>query len=1628
MELVVAVPDTTTYGGAATPAVPQDGVEYASDYYEIAVVQYTEKMHSALSPTTLRGYVQIETPAVMSTLTAQGKVSDHVALTYPDSTPIKDLAGNQVFAVHAPNYLGPNIIADKNKPVRVKFTNYLPTGVAGNLPLPVDDTVMGAGPQYSQNRITVHLHGGATPYISDGTPHQWTAAVGETNPNKRATGLKFVPDMWFDAQGQSIDVCAAQLVCSVPGATNDPGQGSTTMYYTNQQSAKFMWYHDHAYGITRLNVYDGMAAGYILKDPVEDDLINGTNNSGGNPGLAKMPDGIGIPLIIQDKTWVDPTRIAQQDPTWAWGSHPATATTPAVPTDGDLWLPHVYMPNQHPTSIGGVNDVGRWDYNTWIYPPITTQIVGPIANLLYNPDGSTPNEPPQVPGTTNPTSTPESFMDSATVNGTAWPKLSVTPNTHRLKVLNGADDRTLSLNWYVADPIGLSLIQGGTGYTNPIVTLNGGWKNGVIGTPAQVSAVVSGIVSSITVDPLTNTPAYLATPTVTITGGGGSGATAFVTLDANGNIAGITVSNGGRGYTSAPTVSIDGVGAVTPVATAVLDQTIVDLVVTQPASPAYDDIPTVTITDSNGGIGSGAIALAAPNAEVKMVPAMLNPAYPATWPADGRNGGAPDPASVGPQFTILANEGGWLPLPQTLPTQPVTYEQSRRVIFTLSVKEHGLVVGPAERHDTLVDFTKYKGKTVILYNDAPAPYPFFDERYDYYAGNPDNTFQGGAPSTLAGYGPNTRTIMQVNVCDPNITDTMSLYYCDAVKTVGMTNGTPDAPFNMGKLLTSWPSIYKTAQEAPLVPTSSYSAAYGKTIPEQQPNLADPSFSFKPWDPNTNTLSATNVVLPIQDKAIIENWDMEYGRMNALLGGALPNLGPQAGVANPYSFFNPPTEIVDPTFVDGTGNYPIVGTLGDGTQIWRLDHQGIDQHYMHFHLVNVQLIGRIAIDGTVFPIDPEEQGMKETIRLSPALDTFIAVRPVQPYLPWKLPNSIRPLDPASPLGVTMTDSAGMTLLNTLTDYGMEYIWHCHLLGHEEHDMMRPLVMVMPLNITAPALADGVLGVAYNPVTYTADGGLTNTVTPTAPYKFTVSAGALPPGMTLNASGKLSGTPTAVGIYSFSVTVSDYSNPVKRTTVQSTLTVGTSSVIPSVLTSSLPNGNMGNAYNQTVTAGGGTGPYTFTLTGGLPNGLTLTNGIISGTPTAAGTFNFSVTATDSKNVKSSARAFTIVITKSVIATTVLPNGNINVAYSQPISVSGGITPYTWSTTGTVPPGLSVANGVISGTPTTAGTYTFSIVATDSANPTPSVASQSYTVVIGQNLTPSITTATLPAGAIGTAYSQTIGVVGGTGPYTWNLTGTVPYGVTFANGVLSGTPVYGMTFNFTVTVTDSKGVSSAPVSYSVNIVGSTLNAVTDLSGVITSASGTTVNGTTLTWTNTSTGQTGYTVEYSPSTTNNWTTLAGTFSGSGNNMNFVSTMALAKNVTYSFRVTPLISNTAGPASNIAVVNMKAKPSTPIINGAVSGTVGSPYTVDVTWTDTSNNNTTFVIQKCTASTPTKIASCTAGKGWTNASTIVALGPNVSTGTVKGLSNNVTYMFRVQSKNAVGASVPSSPTSPTVAK
>ena len=98
-----------------------------------------------------------------------------------------------------------------------------------------------------------------------------------------------------------------------------------------------------------------------------------------------------------------------------------------------------------------------------------------------------------------------------------------------------------------------------------------------------------------------------------------------------------------------------------------------------------------------------------------------------------------------------------------IPQQPIGWNLNPTTFNFGNVNQHSLLLGSAERADVVVDFSAYAGKTLILYNDAPAAFPAGVPVYDYYTGVADQMDVGGAPTTQPGYGPNTRTIMQIRV-------------------------------------------------------------------------------------------------------------------------------------------------------------------------------------------------------------------------------------------------------------------------------------------------------------------------------------------------------------------------------------------------------------------------------------------------------------------------------------------------------------------------------------------------------------------------------------------------------------------------------------------------------------------------------------------------------------------------------------------------------------------------------------------------------------------------------------------------------------------------------------------------
>ncbi|MFA6064130.1 MAG: multicopper oxidase domain-containing protein, partial [Gallionella sp.] len=1051
--------------------ITTEGVKTGDYYFELAVVEYFQKMHSDLPKATrLRGYVQIETPYINNLrLTTRPEISKHIPLTYPNGTPILDVNGVQVYGVDKPHYLGPLILALKDAPVRFKFQNYLPYGnmtepgtlrVGGELFIPVDHTQQqaGVGPDgitpYTDNRVAIHLHGGDAPWLADGNAHQWFVPAGETAAYAAGMG-----------KGAS--------TANVPDMP-DPGPGAYHMYYPNAMSARLMWYHDHASGITKLNAYTGMAAGYLLVDGIELNMMGVIPTPG--PMLNTLPAlADTIPLIIQEKGFV-PRDIMQQDGRWDethWGSY------------GDLWFPHVYETNQDPNSVDATNPVGRWDWGPWFWPVFPAQYSIPTG--VYG----------------DVTQTPEAFLDTPVINGTVYPTVTVEPKPYRLMWLNGSNDRCFNLGFYVADttsPQALA-VQADTG---------------VLGT--EMSMV--------------------------------------------------------------------------------------------PFEQGAGGLPTVTTFPMTGGLNgtgwgvpSGADHLA----------------------------GVPDPASIGPDIIQFGTEGGYLPEVVVIPSTPMNFDYNRRSATGLSILERGLFLCGAMRADTVVDFTNFAGKVLILYNDAPAPAPAFDPRIDYYTGAPDFTGVGGSDTTPPGYGPNTRTLMRIEVL-PALT------------------GAPSNWRGLASLISALPAAYSASgQEAPFVPQAAYNSAFGTTNTNNYIKInagsalqntvffaptgaqtitgvamADggsgyttmPTVVFTPppgstgsgasavvgtsiggiivGDPGAGYVTPPTVVFSggtkpdgtAVDWALTPNYATATAVLNPLTGGiksvavAAPVRDPQTGLVSTNNFKTMPTvtfagggatrqgtatakssgklvsitltnpgtgytatpfvtftgsrgngaaanvttnlttvlpvrnkgiqELFDPIYGRMTATYsvelPLTTALtattvpvayidpttefikDNETQIWKITHNGVDTHPVHIHMVNVQIINRVGWDGSMRPPYANELGWRETIQMNPLEDIYLAVRPKREVLPgFGLPESVHLMDPSQPegsaLGFSPFDLTGspmpqgdgipgsptyipfnpnfgmptaVPVVNAYENFDNEYTWHCHILGHEEFDFMRPLV--------------------------------------------------------------------------------------------------------------------------------------------------------------------------------------------------------------------------------------------------------------------------------------------------------------------------------------------------------------------------------------------------------------------------------------------------------------------------------------------------------------------------------------------------------------------------------------------
>jgi hypothetical protein len=347
---------------------------------------------------------------------------------------------------------------------------------------------------------------------------------------------------------------------------------------------------------------------------------------------------------------------------------------------------------------------------------------------------------------------------------------------------------------------------------------------------------------------------------------------------------------------------------------------------------------------------------------------------------------------------------------------------------------------------------------------------------------------------------------------------------------------------------------------------------------------------------------------------------------------------------------------------------------------------------------------------------------------------------------------------------------------------------------------------PLTITLNQLPRGSVGTPYSQ-NIGASGGQT-------PYTWSIQSGNLPDGLTLNQGGIISGTPERAVTTSFVLRLTDAINASVTSTLS--LTINPAVQLLSIESQSLADGLVGQDYSQTLKAVGGSSPYRWELkTGNLPAGLQLSEaGVIAGVPTTTGEVSFEVQATDQSG-QSTVAALSIDIDPppqlTILSPSALPVAAIGVPYRFEFRAVSGTAPYFWvkkkkAKFGTLPPGITLSSdGILSGTPTTQGSFNFTVILNDSAE---RQAKKPLTIDVGPPPPPlAIRTESLPQALQGLPYTGVLEAAGGVGPYTWRIeTGALPDGLTMSpGGIISGRATTTGATSFVVRLTDSLGTSS-------------------------------------------------------------------------------------------------------------------------------------------------------------------------------------------------------------------------------
>ena len=397
-------------------------------------------------------------------------------------------------------------------------------------------------------------------------------------------------------------------------------------------------------------------------------------------------------------------------------------------------------------------------------------------------------------------------------------------------------------------------------------------------------------------------------------------------------------------------------------------------------------------------------------------------------------------STAGPDWVQIGTEGGFLPAPVVVDgQQPTTWITDPTRFDVGNVDLHSLLLAPAERADVIVDFSKFAGKTLILYNDAPAAFPARvpSLRLLHRRPGPVPERRPGDPARLrpehpdhhAGQDRSRRRLRPTAINDGRKLQNAFSHKADGS------------------------GVFEKGQPPIIVGQAAYNSAYGTTFAASSDcnapgstltkcdgyvRISDGTQVNSTWGFNTLKAPNAKMSMKLEPKAIHDEMNSaafdEFGRMTANLG--IEAQPPTPGLQNVtlYPYINPATELIDATnlpkhdvIYDATTGLPVsdvkilpISSAADGTQIWRITHNGVDTHPIHFHLYDVQVLNRVAWDNNIKPTDATELGWKDTVRISPLEDTIVALRPIIPDLPWELPNSVRVLNPMMPIDFSNPD--------------------------------------------------------------------------------------------------------------------------------------------------------------------------------------------------------------------------------------------------------------------------------------------------------------------------------------------------------------------------------------------------------------------------------------------------------------------------------------------------------------------------------------------------------------------------------------------------------------------------------